>query len=67
MFSCEFCEISHNIFFKERLGLDSTHSNICDWVFLAKIAYSLKPLSNFAKKLHCDVRPGFKYVSVSSH
>ena len=35
--------------------------------FLAKIVYSLKPLSIFAKKLHCDVRPGSKYASVSSH
>ena len=35
--------------------------------FLGKIVYSLKPLSIFAKKLHCDVRPGSKYASVSSH
>ena len=106
MFSCQFSEISHNIFFKERFerllqhkhllcllahlysktmshifwlnifsvefvgwgqewaqyykllakSLYSTQSNIRDWVFfLAKIVYSLKPLSIFAKKLHCDV------------
>ena len=121
MFSCEFCEISHNIFFKERFGrlLQHKHSLcllshlnflpiqkrchtyflaeyflglICRlgtrvssifqalsqksifnpvehlrWKFLAKIVYSLKPLSVFAKKLHFDVRPGSKYASVSSH
>ena len=122
MFSCEFCEISHNIFFKERFGrlLQHKHSLcllsrlaflpiqkrchtyflteyffglICRLgtrvssilqalsqksifnpvehlrlsFFLAKIVHSLKPLSIFAKELPCDVRPGSKYTSVSSH
>ena len=122
MFSCEFCEISHYFFFKERFRrllqhkhslcllphLDllliqkRCHTNflvkyffglICRMgtrvsstfqalsqksifnpvehlqlsFFWAKIVYSLKPFSNFAKKLHCDVRPGSKYASVSSH
>ena len=122
MFSCEFCEIPHNIFFKERFRrlLRYKHS-LCllshlDFLpiqkrchtyflaeyffglicrlgtrvssifqalsqksifnpvehlrlsfFLAKIVYSLKPLSIFAKKLHCDVRRGSKYASVSGH
>ena len=36
------------------------------WSF-ADIVNRLKPLSIFAKKLRCDVRPGSKYASVSSH
>ena len=115
MFSCEFCEISQNIFFKDPLdGCFSintssvyyltmtfylfknniTHIILADNFFglICRLgttvssvfqAHSPKPIFNpcqtspselfFAKtvlsqkKLHCDVRPGSKYASVSSH
>ena len=48
-------------------SLFSTQLNICVEVFFSKIFTNLKPLSIFAKKLHCDVWPGSKYTSLSSH